>query len=144
MPFERNTAAVSKENVELVRKGMTAFLSGDVDKALEHLHPDAVTFRAPPLPDAGTYHGREGLLRAYADWIVDFEDFVMTAEEFVDAGDRVVVEVVQRGRGQVSGAVVEGRFWFVYTVADGKVTRQDIFNARDQAFEAAGLRQGLA
>ena len=144
MAFERNTAAVSKENVELVREGFAAFLRGDVDKALENMHPDAVSFRAPPLPDPQTYHGPEGVLQAWADWTADLLELEMTTGEFIDAGDRVVVEVFQRGMGKASGAVVEGRFWFVYTIVDAKVTRQDFFNSRDQAFEAAGLRQGLA
>jgi ketosteroid isomerase-like protein len=132
---------VSEENVELVREAWAAFLSGDVKRALENAHPDAVAFRAPPLPDPQTYHGPEGIVQMYTDWTAQFGEFEMATGEFKDAGDRVMVEVFQRGRGRASGAVVEGRFWFVYTVADGKIVRQDVFNDRHQAFEAAGLRE---
>jgi ketosteroid isomerase-like protein len=132
---------VSEENVELVRKAWAAFLSGDVERALESVHPDAVAFRAPPLPDPQTYHGPKGILQMYADWKAQFGEFQMATGEFEDAGDDVVVEVFQRGEGRASGAAVEGCFWFVYTVADGKIVRQDVFNDRNQAFEAAGLRE---
>jgi len=61
----------------------------------------------------------------------------MTTGRFMAAGDRVVVEIFQRARAQASGALVVGRFWFVYTVADGKIIRQDMFIAKRQALEAA-------
>jgi uncharacterized protein len=133
------TRVVSAENVELVREALDAFLAGDVERSLEFAHPDIVTFRAPPLPDSQTYHGREGVLQTWEDWTADFEDFEMDVEQLIDAGDRVVVGIVQRGRGRSSGAPVEGRFWLVYTLADAKIVRFDIFNDRLQALEAAGL-----
>jgi ketosteroid isomerase-like protein len=129
--------SLTAANVELVREGWAAFLRGDLEGALARLHPELVTFRAPPLPDARTYHGIEGLLEAYADWTADFVEFEMTTGRFMTVGDRVVVEIFQRARGQASGAPVMGRFWFVYTVAAGKVIRQDMFNAKRQALEAA-------
>lgn len=132
---------MSEENVELVREGWAAFLSGDVERALEKVHPDAVAVRAPPLPDPQTYHGPDGVLQMYADWTAEFGEFEMATREFKDVGDRVVVEVFQRGRGRASQAAVEGSFWFVYTVTDGKIVRQDVFKDRDQALEAAGLRE---
>jgi uncharacterized protein len=132
---------VSEANVELVREAVAAFLRGDVDAALEAAHPDLVAHRAPPLPDPQTYHGREGVLQMYADWTADFDEFEMATGDFIDAGDRVVVEVLQRGRGRASGVMVEGRFWFVYTIAEGKVIRQDVFNDLHQALEAAGVPQ---
>ena len=127
------------ENIELVRAAWEAFVRGDLVAALADAHPDAVAFRAPPLPDPQTYRGRAGVLQMYADWTAPFSEFEMQAEQFIGAGDRVVVEVWQRGRGRASGAVVEGRFWFVYTIAGRQIIRQDAFNTRAQAFEAAGL-----
>jgi ketosteroid isomerase-like protein len=130
---------VSDENVELVREAVAAFLGGDLERAFELAHPNAVTFRAPPLPDPQTYHGHEGVLEAYADWTADFEGFEMTTGEFIGAGNRVIVEVFQRAKGLRSGAVVEGRFWFAYAVEDRRIMRQDIFATRQQALDAKGL-----
>jgi ketosteroid isomerase-like protein len=129
-----------RDNAALVRDGFARFMSGDLDWVRENVHPDAVTYRAPPLPDARTYHGFEGLIQSYMDWTAEFEGFEMETGEFIDAGERVVVEILQRARGRVSGAAVEGRFWFVFTVAEGKLMRQDMFKERDQALVAAGLR----
>jgi ketosteroid isomerase-like protein len=125
------------ENVELVREGLAAWLSGDVERAAELVHPDVVSVRMPPIPDPGTYHGVAGIQEMYDDWTADFGAFEMEPLEFVDVGDRVVVGMIQRGTGKASGAPVEGRFWFVFTIAEGKLARQEVYNDRDEALEAA-------
>ena len=127
----------ASENVELVRDALDAFLRGERDRAFEFAHPDMVSFRAPPLPDAQTYRGVEGVLQMYDDWTADFEEFEIEVVELADAGDRVMVEMLQRGKGKASGAVVEGRFWFLFTLAAGKIARQDVYSSREQALEAS-------
>jgi ketosteroid isomerase-like protein len=125
------------ENVEIVRGALAAFLRGDREQALEHAHPDLVSFRAPPLPDPQIYHGYEGVDQMYADWTADLRDFEMEVLEYTEVGDRVIVEMVQRGTGRASGAAVSGHFWFVFTLADGKIARQDVYSTSEQALEAA-------
>jgi ketosteroid isomerase-like protein len=125
------------QNLELVREALAAFLRGEVDRALEFADPDVVSFRSPPLPDPQTYHGVEGVLQMYEDWTAEFGQFDMEIVEYTELGDRVVVEMLQRGTGRASGAQVSGRFWFVYTVARGRITRQDVYGSKEQAFESA-------
>jgi ketosteroid isomerase-like protein len=120
-------------NVQLVRQAFEAFLSGDRERALELAHPDIVSVRYTPIPDPQTYHGREGVEQMYADWTTDFDEFEMKAVDVVEDGPRVAMEVVQRGVGRASGVEVTGRFWFVYTVEDGLITRMDAYLTREQA-----------
>jgi ketosteroid isomerase-like protein len=120
-------------NVDLVREAFDAFMRGEVDRALESADPDIICVRAPPIPDPQTYHGIDGVLQMYADWTTDFDDFEMEALDYDEVGDRVFVEVIQRGRGKASGVMVVGRFWFVYTVAEGKITRMDAYLTSEQA-----------
>jgi ketosteroid isomerase-like protein len=47
----------------------------------------------------------------------------MEPQEYFDAGDFVLMRVIQRARGKASGVPVEGEFWFVIAIADGQVTR---------------------
>ena len=130
---------MTSDNVRLVRDGVQAFIDGDAERAPEMVHPDMVSARVAPLPDPQTYHGIEGVLQMYADWTAYFEDFEMWIGECFEVGDdHVVVELAQRGTGKASGAPVEGRFWFVYTVAGGKTVRQDVYASREQALRAAG------
>jgi ketosteroid isomerase-like protein len=120
-------------NVELVAAATEAFLGGDMDRAREFTAPDIVCVRPPPFPDPQTYTGFDGVVAMWADWTADFDDFRMEAVEFEDLGERVLMEVVQRGRGKASGVTVEGRFWFLYELAGGKVTRLEAFLTREQA-----------
>jgi ketosteroid isomerase-like protein len=130
---------MSEENVEIVRSTYDAFDRGDIDAALANADPALVTYRADP--EAATWHGPDGFLQALADWTEGFDQFSARAEEFIDAGDRVIVRVHQRAVGQSSGAPVEADFWFVHALSDGKVTRLDMFASKTPALEAAGLSE---
>ena len=67
---------------------------------------------------------------------VDFE-----VEELVDAGDQVLAVIREREVGRASGVPVEMTHLDVWTLADGKVTQLQAFDDREQALEAAGLRE---
>jgi len=128
---------MSQENVEIVR-GYDAYARGDLAAMLSDVDPEMVTFREEP--DGATYHGSEGLLRAIAEWVEDFDEFTMAPEELIDANDhQVIVRVHQTARGAQSGAPIEADFWFVHTVRDERVTRLDMLTSKAKALEVAGL-----
>jgi ketosteroid isomerase-like protein len=83
----------------------------------------------------------QGVLKAIADYTQPFDEFVMTAEEFTDAGGKVLVRVHQQAVGAESGVPVEADVWFVYTVSGGAITRLDMFSGEPEALEAAGLSE---
>ena len=87
------------------------------------------------------WHGPQGMLEMAADWVEQFDEFTMTAEEFIDAGDQVVVRVRQAARGTGTGVPVQVTFWFVYSINEGKVTRFEMFQDRKEALEAAGASE---
>ena len=82
---------------------------------------DLVTYRADP--DGATYHGKEGFLHATADWTEDFSEWSVIPEEFIDAGEFVLVRVRQMAQGEASGIPVEGKFWFVIEMRGGRVAK---------------------
>jgi ketosteroid isomerase-like protein len=123
--------------LEVVRQAVDAFMRGEFDRALEFSDPDIVSFRAPPLPDPQTYHGPAGVMEMYEDWTAEFGEFDMEVLDVRETGGRVIVEMIQSASGRSSGVPVSGHFWFVFTVADGKITRQDVYGSREQAVEAA-------
>jgi hypothetical protein len=69
---------MSEENVELVRVGFDAFREGDLSRMLDLMADDLVTYRADP--DGATYHGKEGFLRATADWTEGFSEWSVIPE----------------------------------------------------------------
>ena len=127
------------QNLELVREAFEAFRRGGLEATFEFADPEITCMRAPSLPDPQTYHGIDGLRQMYADWTAEFEEFEMEPVEFVERGDRVFVDMLQRGTGRASGVTVEGTYCLAFTIAGGKITRQDAYLTRAQA-EAASRR----
>ena len=136
---ERYWWPLSEENVEIIRRAFDAFDRGEVDSALADADPGFVTYRAEP--DGLTYHGREGFLKATADWTEGFDQWTVRAEEFIEAGDDVVVRLHQRARGRTSGVPIEGEFWFVFTLSGGRMLRLDMHTSKGLAFDVAGLAE---
>jgi uncharacterized protein len=130
---------MSQENVEIVRGAFDAFQEGDVGQMLDLMADDLITYRADP--DGATYHGKEGFLQATADWTEDFSEWSVIPEEFIDAGDRVLVRVRQMARGEASGIPVEGEFWFVFEIRGRRVVELSFYVRRGEALEAAGLSE---
>ena len=122
---------MSQENVELVRGGFDAFQEGDLSGMLDLRRTIWVTYRADP--DGATYHGKEGFLQATADWTEDFSEWSVIPEEFIDAGDRVLVRVRQMARGEASGIPVEGDFWFVFEMRGKRVAKWSFYIRRNEA-----------
>jgi ketosteroid isomerase-like protein len=126
---------MSQENVETVRKLFDAYLRGDYAEAMTYLASDVVYGVGQELPARGPDAVREMWERWESDW-----DALRTEpEEFVDAGDHVVVSVRYSGRGKGSGIAFDDRLFDVYTVRGGKCVRKLEFRERSEALEAAGL-----
>jgi uncharacterized protein len=130
---------MSQENVDLVRRGFEAFARRDIAAVLELLAPDVdVTSDALGLSGGGSYLGHDGFVRATKETLEAFEDYRIDGEEFIDAGDDVVVLVHISGRGRGSGVPVDMRLVHVWTVRGGKGVRARIFENKGAALEAVG------
>jgi ketosteroid isomerase-like protein len=128
---------MSQANVEIVRRVFEAWDSGDLAGGLASFD-DGLVIHPIIGPD---WHGPEGVIGMAADWIEGLAEWSMTADEFEDAGDRVVVRVHQTGLGETSGVPVESDYWFAFTLSGGKIVRWDMYAKRAEALEAAGLSE---
>lgn len=132
---------MSQANVDVLRRAYAAFQRGEFTEALADIDENQVARRVAPMPDPITYHGPEGYMQMLLDWVEDFDEFKMTAEEFIDANDdQVVIRIHQHALGTQSGVPIEADFWFVHTLRGGKGQRVEIYASKAQAFEAAGLQ----
>ena len=128
---------VSKENVEAARQAYERFARGDFGSFTD-FGDDFEFVTSPEVPDAGTYRGEEARLWAAA-WVESFEGLTMQAIEILDADDKVVVGIVQRGYFRGSRVATEGRWWNVLTFRDGEMIRSELYPERTRALAAAGL-----
>jgi ketosteroid isomerase-like protein len=130
---------MSEENLEIVRRGFTAWSGGDPTALIQGLDPDVV-FHVHQAGQ-GVYRGKEGAIQSLVDWTEDIDDFKVVPEEFRDNGDYVVVRTRQTGIGKTSGVPMEGLFWFVCEIREGKAVRVDVLATEQEALEAAGLSE---
>jgi len=128
---------MSGENVEVVREAWDAYARGDYDRIAGFHDPHIVVVT---LED-GALYGNDAVLANYQRWDEAWEGAKTTLEEVIGHGDRVFVAARFHARGRASGVEVETRLYEVYTVRDGKVLRIDEYATRDEAIEAAGLRE---
>ena len=130
---------MSEENVEIVRRAFAYEIYGIGDRAEAEaiFDPDVVINPT----EEGPSHGLDAIRDNIEHWKGAWEELEVTTEEFIDAGDRVLVTVHHRGRGQGSGIEVDSRFYLVYSLRNGKVARSDEYADRAAALEAAGLEE---
>jgi ketosteroid isomerase-like protein len=127
---------MSQENVEIVRRMFEAY-STPTENAAVYLSPEVVWNPVDEEPQ----HGHDGVRAYNRRWESEWENLQTVAEEFVDAGDSVLVTVYFAGRGRTSGIEVDTRMFEVYTLRDGLVIRMDEFTDRTEALEAVGLSE---
>src|ERR1700758_1779858 len=89
------------------------------------------------------YRGIAGLRRLNDEIRDVWEEWRVVPEQFIDAGDRVVVLETIHARGRGSGLKLETRpSATIWTVRDGRVVRVEIGLNRDEALKAVGLEDG--
>jgi ketosteroid isomerase-like protein len=126
---------MSLENVEIVRRLFETYRRGAYEEALACLAPDVVYETGQEA--AAT--GRDEVRAMWERWESAWVELETVAEEFIDAGDRVLVTVRYSGRGRGSGIRFEDRLYDVYTMSDGRCVRKREFRRLSEALEAAGL-----
>jgi ketosteroid isomerase-like protein len=132
---------VSQRNVEIVRQIYERWGRGDFRAGTEFFDPYVLLVLRPEFPDAGAYCGPDEIRRYMReDFLADLEGAVIVGEEFLDAGDSVVVRVNQQATGPGSGAPVELRYYQIWTFRGRSVIRIESAKEREEALKAVGLR----
>jgi ketosteroid isomerase-like protein len=125
------------EDVERLRGAYEAFNEGGgVEAILARLGAEFQVRDRESAPDRETRYGREGIKQLFDSYMEAFDALHLEPEEFIDAGDQIVVSLHQRVRGKGSGAEVEGRIAHVWTMRGGAALRLKIFSDKARALEA--------
>lgn len=133
---------MSEHDIKSLRRIYEAFSRWDVEELLGGLAHDIEWSTPDALPWGGTLHGHDGV-RAFA---TIFQDHVegrwADPEDFLDAGDLIVVLGLVRGRGIATGQEFEVPFAHVWSMTDGVPSR--FRNYSDTAPVLAALRASSA
>ena len=136
---------MSQENVEIVRQLYEASARRDSAAVLALYDPEVVidvTHGAVgEVAGRTVHHGHEGLRTFFRALYEAWQRVEPDLRELLDAGEHVVSIEITRGRGRASGVEVELQQYGVWTIRDGKIVRSRWFTTRQEALEAAGLRE---
>ncbi len=133
---------MSQENVELVKRSIQAYNARDLDALRALSHPDVEYHGLADWPDRPlVFRGHEGIERFVTQTDDDFDEFRQEPQEFIDAGDRVVIVFEITAIGKQSRAPVRFTDAFVTTISDGLIARVQVCGTREKALEVAGLSE---
>ena len=114
-----------QQNVKVVQDAYAAFGRGDISALLDSLSEN-VEWHLPGeglIPQAGVYHGRDGVARFFQtlDQTTEFSAF--KPSEFVAQGDRVIALGWYRGKAKATGRSFEAHWAMSFLVRDGKILK---------------------
>jgi ketosteroid isomerase-like protein len=130
---------VSKNSVEIIAELYQALARHDLAALLNLIDPEIKVSQTRLLPWGGEYHGFEGVQQFFAELFRSVESR-LSVDEFVDAGDRIIVIGTTRGHVRATGATFNIRAVHVWTVKDGRGVRFEPNVDTPKMLEA--LRQG--
>jgi ketosteroid isomerase-like protein len=124
--------------IAILRDAYAAFNRGDIDAAVAGLDPQIEWSEPESFPGGGMYHGRDGAKRYLTQSRAAWAEVISEPEQFIDAGERVVVFVHARVRAKDSKDWQDVRLADVYTVRDGKIVAMRAFGDRQEALRWVG------
>ena len=126
----------------VVRAVYDCWARGDFRTSADKFAPDFEWVQLRAVVEPGSHRGPEARDRAMRSIFEVWENFRIEPEEYIDAGDRVIVVARSHGTARGSGMQLDQRFASVWTVRDGKAVRMELYASRDEALKALGLSDG--
>lgn len=113
---------MSEESIDLIRRGYEAYARGDFPAVFALLHPEVEIYQTGLLPWGGTYRGHEQA-REFFRRLNEYTEGRPEPEEFIAAGDEVVVIGRLRGRARASGRSYDLRIAHLWSIKGQQVVR---------------------
>jgi ketosteroid isomerase-like protein len=137
---------MSQETVDLARRTYVALNEALTSRAFgpyieKFCDSEIVINPSGTFPETSELHGHDGVLSLLRLNTEAFEAFGVEPQEFIDAGDRVVVPVRFGGHARHTGMEVTFESVHVWTARGGKWIRLDLIRDRAEALEAVGLSE---
>ena len=132
---------MSQANVEMAKAFYDAYNARNSEALLRLLHPEAEITTVSARGGLGGDWSR-GTTRQYFKQLDEaWAGLRIEIEEYREVGERVVTLGVARGAGMSSHVEVVSDFAAVLVVKDSQIVIVDSYGNRQDALEAAGLRE---
>jgi ketosteroid isomerase-like protein len=110
---------MAAEDIKTLRATYSAFQRSEGEELPEHVAHDIEWNLPEAVPWGGTHHGPGGIQAFLEIFHEHVEGSWADPDEFLDAGDRVVVLGRMRGRSKAHGTGFEVAFAHVWGLTDG-------------------------
>lgn len=130
---------MSQENMGAIRGMYESFSKGDVTSVLGQMHQNIEWREAENFiyADRNPYHGPQAVLEGvFMRLASEWADFRVMPEEWLDAGNHIVVLGTYSGRHQETGREVRAQFAHIWGVTHGRVVRFQQYTDTMQFAEA--------
>ena len=127
----------TEQRIAILRAAYAAFNRGDIAAAVQSLDENIDWTEPTEFPGGGTYHGREGARQYLTNSRASVAEVISEPEQFIPAGDRIVVFVYARVRPKDSSTWQEVRLADVYLFRDLTPIQMKAFANRQQALQWA-------
>jgi hypothetical protein len=132
---------MSQENMDVVRDAIDAFNRGGWGAAMAYTAPDFVFDNSRAIGEQRGGYASAEEMRRLAAWGADlWESMRFEIDEMIVVGNRVVVPHTTLVRGR-DGIEVHARTTWLITVSGGKIERICLYQERQEALDAAELRE---
>jgi len=111
-------------------------VEGSTDTDIDDVLHDEIEVHDFDLPDAGVYHGHEGVAQWLADWGAPWEQWSATVHDLLDLGQQVAA-LTHLVAGTPSGITVDREDSQLCTIRDGMIVKLEYFGDARSAIEQA-------
>ncbi|HUE44214.1 MAG TPA: nuclear transport factor 2 family protein [Candidatus Sulfotelmatobacter sp.] len=139
-PKTMHNSPQTEQRIAILRAAYAAFNRGDIAAAVQSLDPQIDWSEPTEFPGGGTYHGREGAKQYLTNSRASVAEVISEPEQFIPAGDRIVVFVYARVRSKDSSTWQEIRLADVYLFRDNTPIQMKAFADRQQALQWANAQ----
>ena len=123
------------EGAKIIASVYEAFERGDVQALSVLFDPRVRVRQSPLLPWGGIYQGYLGIIKFVAKLLEHVESRV-AVDEYLEAGEQVVVIGHTRGRVRATGREFSVRFVHVWSLKEGRVVLYEPYINTDKMLEA--------
>lgn len=127
-----------EDAISALQQAYASFNRGDINAAVRILDPGIEWIEPPEFPGGGTYHGVEGAKKYLAQSRASAARVISEPEQFIPAGNRIIVFVHARVLPKGSNTWQDVRLADVYTFQNGQATKMRAFATREEALRWAG------
>jgi uncharacterized protein len=130
---------MAKQRLDLLRNFYDAMNRDDTEAILGLCDEKVEVYLSPEVVAAVPPRGHKDVESYLRGWFESWHAYSPEPEEFIEAGDKVVVMVHLRARGKGSRFEIQERMADVFTFDNGKIVRFRFYVDRDVALQSAGI-----